>query len=289
MTQSAAQAIRAWRYAAPYDFYDLDADEDDLAEFMHQRNWPGTYFTAHDPEGDLIGNFVYHRQGTSATVGLGLRPDLTGKGLGTLFVASGLDHGARKLGIEVYTLAVATFNERAITVYRRLRFRTEEEFDQHTNGGVYRFLRMRGPAVRRGACVVMADGDRRVALQLRDHKPHVGGADCWGLFGGMMEGHETATETILREMREELEIELAVERLSFAKQIITPLKLRSHVFLYTLEDEMGRAKLREGQRFALVGADDIENGMLQGKTVIPHQLGILQEYWSGQLTPEGRG
>ena len=132
----------------------------------------------------------------------------------------------------------------------------------------------------------MADGDRRVVLQLRDNKPHVGSADCWGLFGGMMKDHETAIETILREMREELEIALAVERLSFAKQIITPLKLRSHVFLYTLEDEMGRAKLCEGQRFALVGADDIESGMLQGKTVIPHQLGILQEYWSGQLTPE---
>ena len=289
MTQSAAQAIRAWRYPAPYDFYDLDADADDLAEFMDQRNWPGTYFTAHDPEGDLIGFFICDRQGTSATVGVGLRPDLTGIGLGTLFVASVLDYGARDLGIEDYSLEVAAFNERAITVYRRLRFRTDEEFVQQTNGGEYRFLRMRGPAVRGGACIVMADGDRRVALQLRDNKPHVGSADCWGLFGGMMKDHETATETILREMREELEIELDVERLSFAKQITTPLRLRSHVFLYVLEDEMWRAKLHEGQRFALVGADDIENGMLQGKTVIPHQLGILQEYWSGQLKPEGRG
>ena len=46
----------------------------------------------------------------------------------------------------------------------------------------------------------------RVALQLRDDKPHVGAADCWGLFGGHSEPGETPDQTIRREILEELDI-----------------------------------------------------------------------------------
>jgi len=50
-----------------------------------------------------------------AELGLGLRPDLTGRGLGAELLAIGL-HFAEDLGAERCTLAVAAFNRRAITV-----------------------------------------------------------------------------------------------------------------------------------------------------------------------------
>ena len=286
MTTSTCREIESWRYPAPYDFYDLDADLDDLQEFTDERNWPDAYFGVYADDGSLAGSFTYERKGTTAIVGLGMRPDLTGKGLGTPFVVAGLAFGAERLGFEQYELAVAAFNKRAINVYRRLGFNVVEAFQQATNGGMFPFLRMRAPAVRQGACIIMVDARGRVAMQLRDNKPHVGAADCWGLFGGMVEPDEQPAVTIIREIKEELTIDLCSEGLALVKRLTSPLGLRSHVFLYRLSNELGGAQLQEGQRFGLFGAADIQDGQVQGKTVIPYQLEVLREFWDGRLGQE---
>ena len=283
MTPSACQAISAWRYAAPYDFYDLDADAEDLAAFCDEQNWPGTHFSVHDAGGDLVGYFTYERKNACAVIGLAMRPDLTGQGLGTTFVAAGLGHGAEHLDIDQCELRVAEFNTRAVNVYRRLGFRITEKYLQATNGGTHPFLRMRGRAIRRGASIIMADSHRRVAMQLRDNKPNVGSADCWGLFGGMIEPGERPLDTIIREMKEELGIDLDARRLSLVKRLLSPTGIRSHVFFYPLAGELENADLQEGQRFDLVGPTDIREGRLQGKTVIPHQLDLLREFWAGRI------
>ena len=57
-------------------------------------------------------------------IGLGLRPDLTGHGLGDAFVAACLDHARRTRHPRSLRLAVAEFNQRAIRVYERAGFRT---------------------------------------------------------------------------------------------------------------------------------------------------------------------
>lgn len=144
MDPPAAQAIKSWRYPAPYDFYDLDADPEDMAEFMDARNWPGAYYAVYNQLGELVGFFTFQVEGRTAAVGLGMRPDLTGRGLGAQFVGAGLEYGAQLLGIDRYVVSVAAFNERAVSVYRRLGFRIQEEFEQRTNGGIHSFLRMAG-------------------------------------------------------------------------------------------------------------------------------------------------
>lgn len=95
----------------------------------------------------LAGFLVVKPSGRTAEVGSGLRPDLTGLGLGESFVAACLRFAAVALGAESYTLAVAGFNRRAITVYERAGLRTVEHFEQFTNGGFHAFVRMaNGPA-----------------------------------------------------------------------------------------------------------------------------------------------
>lgn len=142
MTAAFARQIRSWRYPAPHDFYDLDADQDDLAELLDERTWPGACFAVIDPTAALVGFFMYGIENTTATLGLGLRPDLTGVGLGREFVAAGLAFGAEELGISSYRLAVAEFNTRAIRVYRGLGFSETARFTQDTNGGRHRFVTM---------------------------------------------------------------------------------------------------------------------------------------------------
>jgi [ribosomal protein S18]-alanine N-acetyltransferase len=146
MTAPDAQTIATWRYPGPYSFYDPDADPADLAELLDPSGWGRRYFAA-DRGGQLSGLFVFKVVDGVTEIGLGLRPDLTGKGLGRSFVQAGVDYAATCLGATDLALAVAAFNRRAITVYERAGFRAVRRYEHVTNGGVHEFIRMtRRPA-----------------------------------------------------------------------------------------------------------------------------------------------
>jgi len=143
MTAADAHAVAAWRYPGEYAFYDADADPDDLAELLDPAEWGHRYFAADElgrPE--LAGFLVVKLTGRVAEIGLGLRPGLTGRGLGESFVRACLRFAAAALGAQSYTLAVAAFNRRAITVYERAGFQETERFEHVTNGGLHAFIRM---------------------------------------------------------------------------------------------------------------------------------------------------
>lgn len=140
MTAADAHAIAAWRYPAAYAFYDADADPAELAELLDPAGWGVRWFAVDDDE--LVGLFVFKLQDGQAEVGLGLRPDLTGRGLGLPFVQAGLRFAEQALGATSFTLAVAAFNERAITVYERAGFVAGEHYLHATNGALHDFVRM---------------------------------------------------------------------------------------------------------------------------------------------------
>ena len=75
--------LRTWRYEPPYDFYDGDAEP--------VRN-PERWYEARDEAGALVGNFYFEEKGDALEIGLGLRPDLTGRGLGLDFLVAGGQH-----------------------------------------------------------------------------------------------------------------------------------------------------------------------------------------------------
>ena len=95
---------------------------------------------------ELVGFFGFKLTGDSVEVGLGLRPDLTGCGLGREFLEQGLDFARTAFGARRFSLSVATFNERAIKVYEQAGFERVRTFDHETNGGVHPFLEMARPA-----------------------------------------------------------------------------------------------------------------------------------------------
>ena len=141
MTEPDARAVAAWHYPGEYVFYDWEQDVDDLGELLDPEEWGRRYFCA-DRDGVLAGFFVFTLRDRIADVGLGLRPDLTGRGLGLEFLHAGLRFAAEALGAEGYTLSVAAFNRRAITVYERAGFAETERYRHRTNGGVHDFVRM---------------------------------------------------------------------------------------------------------------------------------------------------
>jgi len=146
MTQDEAEVIADWRYDTPYDFYDWQADEHDLAELLDLGQRGDRYFSANDATGELIGYFGFGREGDVVGVGVGLRPDLTGRGLGLAFLEHGLDFAGKRFAPTAFKLSVAAFNTRAITVYERAGFVVTRRFTHETNGGLFPFVEMERPA-----------------------------------------------------------------------------------------------------------------------------------------------
>jgi ribosomal-protein-alanine N-acetyltransferase len=146
MRQDEAEKIAQWRYEAPYDFYDADADHRDLAELLDPLQRGDKYFSAHNTADELIGYFGFVCVESVVGIGLALRPDLTGRGLGQPFLEAGLDFARDRFSPRVFKLAVAAFNERAIAVYERAGFVRTRAFEHETNGGLFSFVEMERPA-----------------------------------------------------------------------------------------------------------------------------------------------
>ncbi|HEU5138787.1 MAG TPA: GNAT family N-acetyltransferase [Bacillales bacterium] len=140
-TQKETQEIINWHYDEPYSFYDIEADKEDLAEFLDPSSW-GNSYVVYDKEDELIGFFSFEQDGGIVEIGLGLRPDLTGQGIGFAFVKEGLAFAREQYSPQMFKLAVATFNERAMKVYEKAGFRKVRNFMQATNGGHYEFVEM---------------------------------------------------------------------------------------------------------------------------------------------------
>ena len=155
-----ADAVAAWRYQPPYDFYDTAADPSSLLEVLDARRWGHIFFSvfastapsspSSSPESgkeELAGFLeLTARPGNVIEIGLGLRPDLTGQGLGLSFVEACLDFARRRSSPRAFSLDVATFNERARTVYEKAGFVPGDTFLRHLNGRRWEFLRMSRPA-----------------------------------------------------------------------------------------------------------------------------------------------
>jgi len=144
-TEEDAHRIAEWHYPPPYDFYDMDQDSEDVAELLDPQTWQEPYYSVFNEENELVGFFVFKPDGQTVEVGLGLRPDLTGKGLGRAFITAGLTFGQEHFSVDVWSLSVAIFNTRAIRLYKHAGFTPHNTFLQHTNGGEYEFLRMVRP------------------------------------------------------------------------------------------------------------------------------------------------
>ncbi len=162
ITPESARALAAWRYPAPYDTYNIGDEAAPLAEMLDSRN---PWFVAFDADGTNGADGApmgYCCFGTAAevgwegeprlwtlddgtlSVGLGLRPDLTGKHLGLSFFEAVLAFALERFSPAAFRLFVLPFNQRAIRVYERAGFRHVGTLDAPDSGSDARlFLEMR--------------------------------------------------------------------------------------------------------------------------------------------------
>ena len=72
--------------------------------------------------------------------GGGLRPDLTGQGLGRRAISARLEFGRQRLRPAAFRVTVAGFNARALRVVEALGFSATDRFEATTDGRSYVIL-----------------------------------------------------------------------------------------------------------------------------------------------------
>jgi ribosomal-protein-alanine N-acetyltransferase len=147
MKQSDADELAGWRYPEPYGFYDPAASSEELATLTDPTRFGDELFAA-DLDGRLAGFLRFSDEGDGAlTVGLGLRPDLTGRGLGGAFLEDGLAFAEVRFRPAAYRLLVVEWNVRAVRVYERAGFRRSgTQLVPQADGELVEFMEMRRTA-----------------------------------------------------------------------------------------------------------------------------------------------
>ncbi len=141
MSEEDARAIVGWRYEGAYAVY--NSSPENIPALLDPRN---SYHSVRNERGELIGFCCFgpdarvaggnyeDAEGETLDVGLGLRPDLTGKGMGLGFTSAVLELAKERFSVLEFRLTVAAFNLRAFRVYERAGFQEAGRFRSERDG-----------------------------------------------------------------------------------------------------------------------------------------------------------
>jgi len=155
MNETDARMVQTWKYEEPYTIYNYASSEEGLAELLEPRS---PHYAVRNEQGELAGFFCYgtcaqvwenttpalYSEDQTVDIGLGMRPDLTGKGLGLGFVEAGLTFACEQFAPRHFRLFVLSFNKRAMRVYEQAGFTFVRQFVQlNPVHGELEFVEMR--------------------------------------------------------------------------------------------------------------------------------------------------
>lgn len=131
-----ALEIATWQYDPPYEMYSFKP-EDFEENLNHLLKPEYQYYCAINAQGQLVGYSCFGEDARvmggdydteALDVGIGLRPELTGQGLGTHFLLSSLDFAREQFSVVAFRTTVAEFNHRSLRVCKKTGFREVQRF-----------------------------------------------------------------------------------------------------------------------------------------------------------------
>ena len=127
-----------WHYEPPYDVYNLDNPPENVPEaiaYFLDPNLP--CYAVMDDDDTLLAFFTFGKDAQvpggdysaeALDIGLGVRPDLTGKGMGEQFVTAVIDFAITTHHPTTLRVTIAEFNGRARRVWEKQGFTTQQHF-----------------------------------------------------------------------------------------------------------------------------------------------------------------
>lgn len=138
--ESSVRAILSWRYEPPYDFYN-DLEEDvNLQYLLHPQN---NFYKIVDENSELVGYCSFGRDGQvsggdycyeALAIGMGMRPDLTGRGKRVEYTNAVLEFAKSVLKPTAFRVTIAAFNKRALRLWEKLKFKRQQSFERKSDG-----------------------------------------------------------------------------------------------------------------------------------------------------------
>ena len=136
MDRPSAGEILRWRYEPPYDIYNLQDVEDALLYALDPQN---NFYVIRDQNAGCVGFCSFGEDGQvpggdytqeALDIGMGIQPELTGRGLGSSYVAAVVDYARRTFAPKCLRVTIAAFNQRAQSVWQKNGFQQVQAFRQ---------------------------------------------------------------------------------------------------------------------------------------------------------------
>ena len=126
--------------------------------------------------------------------------------------------------------------------------------------------------IREGSVILLVNAQGELAFQLRDDRPEVPYPNQWGLFGGWQLPDESPEQAIMREIKEELGVQLDATKLRYLHGYRDG-DVIAHVFYYPAPESLRQAQVFEGQRLEFLRLDELEQ-----RAIMPRHKRILAWY-----------
>jgi ribosomal-protein-alanine N-acetyltransferase len=141
LEEAHAREILEWHYEPPYDVYDLKGDADEIVEDLLRPEY--AYHAMLSTEGALVAFCCFGEDAQvpggdysaeALDVGMGVRPDLTGRGKGSAYVQAVLDYARRTWAPTAVRVTIAEFNTRAQRVWQKAGLKPVQRFESAHDG-----------------------------------------------------------------------------------------------------------------------------------------------------------
>lgn len=138
--ESSVRAILNWRYEPPYDIYNDLEEGASLQYFLHPQN---NFYKIMTVNSELVGYCSFGQDEQVAggdyydealDMGMGIRPDLTGRGKGIEYANAVLEFGEGLLKPKALRVTIAAFNKRALRLWQKLEFEHQQSFERKCDG-----------------------------------------------------------------------------------------------------------------------------------------------------------
>jgi len=145
LTRETARTIATWQYEPPYDVYSFNPDQvEETVKWILIPRYH--YYSVWDEGNELVGFRCFGEDARvpggdysadALDMGGGLRPDLTGKGLGTPFMKAAFGFASEIFKPKAFRATVMAFNQRALRVCARVGYRQVQEFTSPHSGRLF--------------------------------------------------------------------------------------------------------------------------------------------------------
>jgi len=138
MTEEHAKMICSWIYPPPYDIYgflpweQMKGLEIEFGDAVIRRE---QYISVLDDKGSLWGFAQLFPMHEVIRIGLGMRPDWCGHGMGKRFMEAIVTEAVRRRPTDEIDLEVMTWNVRAIRAYEQAGFAITDTYERATPTG----------------------------------------------------------------------------------------------------------------------------------------------------------